>query len=335
MFSSPVLSVIIPTRNREGLLRECLEALGNQTLAASAYEILVIDDGSSDGTSALCRSITSRPVLRYLYMDHSGISAAKNLGIREARGTIVLFADDDDIADGRLLEEHLDTHRRYPDENVAVLGYTTWSPALAVSPMMEWVNEIGHLLFGYEEIPDGSVLNFEFFWGGRSSCKKALLATHGMFDETFMTIIEDIELGYRLSRVGLRVVLNRQAVSFMNRSMTFVEFCERSERQGEALLLLSQRHDDPVVADYCRRNLVNPDTGENIDTTEALECWSTLQRRLEGVQRRVHDIEAGLDSLQKGKTRVPIPDELGTLYQWTFSALRVRGAARAIGLEAD
>src|SRR5438067_2110749 len=68
----------------------------------------------------------------------------------------------------------------------------------------------------------------------------------------FASRIEDIELGYRLSRFGLRVVFHRSAISYMTRAPIFKEFCDRCERQGEALFLFSRLHDDPVVQKYCQ-----------------------------------------------------------------------------------
>src|SRR5204863_3808097 len=76
---------------------------------------------------------------------------------------------------------------------------------------------------------------------------------HGVFNRQFRAPgIEDIELGYRLSRFRLRVVFHRSAISYMTRAPTLKEFCDRCERQGEALFLFSRLHDDPIVQKYCQ-----------------------------------------------------------------------------------
>src|SRR5215471_4770612 len=195
--SSTEISVVIPTFDRASLLKGCLESLARQSIAHERYELIVVDDGSTDDTAEVCRRAADSMCLRYLRIDHGGISAAKNAGLAVARGPIVLFFDDDDVADERLLSEHLRTHHNHPQENVAVLGYTTWSPELEVTPLMEWLTEIGQFLFAYRDLTDGQVLDFTYFWGGRSSCKKSLLLKHGGFDERFRSAAEDIELGYR------------------------------------------------------------------------------------------------------------------------------------------
>src|SRR5205823_5817947 len=169
-----------------------------------------------------------------------------------SRGRILRFCDDDDIADSHLLEEHLKAHKQHPEENIAVLGYTTWAPTLSVTPLMHYVTDIRRFLFAYGDLKDGQMLDFTYFWGGRSSCKRSFLAKHGVFNRQFRTIVEDMELGYRLSKFGLRVVFHRPAVSYMARPLSFEEFCDRCERQGEALFLFSRLHDDPVVQQYCQ-----------------------------------------------------------------------------------
>src|SRR5260370_16156766 len=101
---SPVISVIIPTFNRAAMLRATLESFAAQSIPKNRYEVIVVDDGSKDATRGVCRDFASRIQLKYLHIDNSGTSAAKNTGILASRGKLLLFSDDDDIADRRLLE---------------------------------------------------------------------------------------------------------------------------------------------------------------------------------------------------------------------------------------
>jgi GT2 family glycosyltransferase/glycosyltransferase involved in cell wall biosynthesis len=250
---SPTISVIIPTFNRAGMLTNTLESFAAQSIPKNRYEVIVVDDGSKDATPKVCGDFASRIQLKYLHIDNSGTSAAKNTGVLASRGKILVFFDDDDIADHHLLDEHLKTHEHHQAENIAVLGYTTWAPTLSVTPLMRYVTDIGGFLFAYGGLKDGQTLDFTYLWAGRCSCKRSFLAKHGVFNRQFRAPgIEDIELGYRLSRFGLRVVFHRSAISYMTRTPTFEEFCDRCERQGEALFLFSRLHDDPVVQQYCQ-----------------------------------------------------------------------------------
>ena len=92
----PQFSVVICTYNRSQLLRGALDSVLGQD--ASDYELLVVDDGSEDDTADVVATFDS-PVVRYVRRPNGGLSAARNTGIKEARGQFVIFLDDDDRAD--------------------------------------------------------------------------------------------------------------------------------------------------------------------------------------------------------------------------------------------
>src|SRR4051812_9846129 len=95
--ATPLISVVIPTFNRAVLLRSSLDSLARQTLPATDYEVVVVNDGSADTTEDVCQEFASRMPMRYFYIKNSGISAAKNLGIFASSAPLILFFDDDDI----------------------------------------------------------------------------------------------------------------------------------------------------------------------------------------------------------------------------------------------
>jgi GT2 family glycosyltransferase len=152
-----------------------------------------------------------------------------------ARGPILVFLDDDDVAEPDLLVAHLAAHLAAPNPAVAVLGHTTLAPEIATLPVMCHVTEVGCQLFSYGWMQPGQMLDYTAFWGGRSSCKRSLLIRHGVFHPDFRFGCEDIELGWRLARQGLRVVYEPRARSVMIRALTFDAFCARSYRQGALL----------------------------------------------------------------------------------------------------
>jgi glycosyltransferase involved in cell wall biosynthesis len=315
--AAPRISVVIPTYNRADLLCASLESLTRQTLPADDFEVVVVNDGSSDATEAVCQEFADHVRLKYQYIKNSGISAAKNLGIFSSSAPLLLFFDDDDIASPTLLEEHLHAHEEYPDKNVAVLGYTAWAPWVEVTPVMEYIIDVGQQLFAYRNLRHGQRLDHTYFWGGRSSCKRAFLTAYGIFNQSFRAIIEDIELGYRLSKFNLIVVFDRRAVSHMVRPITFDDFCRRSERQGLALYLFSQLHDDPAVRQYCQ-------------VQEALSKWETARARLPNDIVRIKEIESILAGPAAWRTHAVI-QELQTLYKRSFAAFRFKGIVEAAG----
>jgi glycosyltransferase involved in cell wall biosynthesis len=107
----PFFSVVIATWNRAPLLPRALESLRLQTFPD--WEAIVVDDGSTDGTSEVMRSWLRDSRFRCLRQEHSGISAARNRGIAAAAGRWVTFLDSDDAYEA----EHLASRRRFIDEH--------------------------------------------------------------------------------------------------------------------------------------------------------------------------------------------------------------------------
>jgi glycosyltransferase involved in cell wall biosynthesis len=319
MSERPQISVVIPTHERAALLERTLESFTAQSLPPSQFEIVVVDDGSEDSTPEVCARLAADLPLRYFRIEKAGTSAAKNLGLFASQAPLVLFFDDDDLADTGLLEAHIELHQTHPEANVAVLGYTTWAPDLPVTPVMAHLTEVGQQMFSYNSIRDGEWLDHTYFWAGRLSCKRSLLVHHGVFDQDFEAI-EDIELGFRLAQHGLAVVYASAARSFMARAVTFDDFARRCVKHGRHLWLFSRRHDDVRVQSYCR-------------VAEALAKRASLERSLpEKVARvreleRLHEDEGGLDA--------EAYSELDELYRWCFEAFRTQGIAEAEAEEAE
>jgi len=299
-----------------------LGALCGQTLSPNQFEVLVIDDGSTDDTAAVCSAFESVLPLRYAMQANSGLGAAKNHGIALARAPIVVFLDDDDITESDFLEQHLRTHQDFPQEQYAVLGYTNLSAAVAVSPLMRFVTEIGCHLFSYASLHDGEALDFTHFWGGRSSCKRSLLMKHGVFNPVFRFGAEDIELGYRLSRFGLRVVYNQRAVSHMERILSFDDFCRRCYQQGRSNWVFSRLHREQSVRSWAQIEL-------------AVEDWLDIAP----MYGQILKVGRDLDRIATLRTKVGLPlDDLTTRllhrsYYAAFHASRVKGTVEQMQSE--
>jgi glycosyltransferase involved in cell wall biosynthesis len=246
----PNLSVVICTYNRAPLLARLLDSLCRQTLPAHYFEVVVINDGSVDDTETVVAAYASRLPLQYGYQGNGGPASARNRGLFLCRGDILLFLDDDNIPAETLLEEHLKTHRQFPARHYAVLGYMPLSPEISENPLMHYVTEIGQFLLSYPSLKHGDILDYRYFWGGSSSCKRSLLLEFGIFNPAFRFGCEDVELGYRLSRRGLRIVFNGNAISYVSMKMDFDAFCHRSERQGASSYIFSRLHPEPEIQHY-------------------------------------------------------------------------------------
>ena len=228
---TPQFTIIVPTYNRREILLKVLDGYKQQTAGAEILEILVIDDGSTDGTgpAVAAFSRTSPITIRYFSQQNKGPATARNWGIREAKGTLILLGDDDIIPAPTLVAEHLAWNRRYPADNFAILGHVSWSPEVHPTPFMEWLGREG-VLFGYGSLLPGKEVGFEHFYSCNLSVKREFLMKNGMFDENFRTSgHEDIELGYRLLNKGLCVLYNPDAIGYHYRHLSYAAACRRQE----------------------------------------------------------------------------------------------------------
>jgi hypothetical protein len=312
--SQPSLSAILCTFNRAELLSQTLESILGQTLDRSNFELIVIDDGSMDDTRKVVESFERRLPLRYAYQANAGLASAKNHGIYCSRAPLLLFLDDDDFCSLTLFEEHLKTHKHHPDNHFAVLGYTALDPTLARKLLLRYATEVGCYLFSYPDLKHGDVLDYTYFWGGRSSCKRKFLIEYGVFNPVFRFGCEDIELGYRLSKHNLKVVYNARAVSTMVRDISFDAFCSRLIRQGESEYVFSQLHPDAEVQKWT-------------EMIGAEEEWQRIESVYEAVVRSAKELDriANL-KLEMGLELDDITtDLLHRAYRNAFRACKLKG----------
>lgn len=240
-----LVSVIIPTHNRKKILKKCLNSLFNQTYNQFEYEIIVIDDGSTDDTEEAVKSMVSETPceLKYFRQEKKGPAAARNVGIRNAEGKIILFIGDDIIATPTLLEGHIKWHLQHPEDNVAVLGYVTWSPEIEITPFMKWL-ENGGPQFHFWQIKDEVEIDTQkyFYTSNISVKRKFLLEKNGFFDEEFpYAAYEDVELGYRLKKRGMVLKFNKEAVGYHYHYISLADTCRRMIKVGESGQLAAKK----------------------------------------------------------------------------------------------
>lgn len=122
-----LVSVIIPTYNRADLIREALDSVFAQTYRN--FEIVVIDDGSTDNTAEILRPLEEQGLLRYIYQKNAGEAAARNKGLFEAKGQYIAFLDSDDIFEPEKLEIQTAYLQKYPEIGLVHSGYIKFDNA--------------------------------------------------------------------------------------------------------------------------------------------------------------------------------------------------------------
>jgi glycosyltransferase involved in cell wall biosynthesis len=237
------LSVVIPTYNRCQTLERAMRGYMEQTAFQRIAEILVVDDGSTDATGEVVSRVSqeSSVAIRYFRQENKGPAAARNLGIREASSELILFTDDDIIPGPTLVAEHLEWHAQHPAREVVVLGNVDWDPNVGPTPFMEWYGSDG-ALFAYGHFHGKTDLDYMDFYTCNLSLKVQFLRDHGTFDEDFKTAAyEDIELAYRLRKVGMRLMYNSKAKAYHSQYISFDDACRRARKAVSARETFKQK----------------------------------------------------------------------------------------------
>jgi glycosyltransferase involved in cell wall biosynthesis len=150
--SLPTTSVIIPTFNRKDLLRETLNSLAQQTHPSDQFEVIVVDDGSTDGTVAITADAFPF-MLRYFWQSNQGDAAARNLGAQQSQADILVFLDDDILVESGYLTHLIQAHGM--SQNKIVIGTcnlwltetTLFSQSLDASPVLDQPDTVTEVPF--------------------------------------------------------------------------------------------------------------------------------------------------------------------------------------------
>jgi glycosyltransferase involved in cell wall biosynthesis len=268
MATAPACSVIIPTYNRAELLRRTLDSLVRQDLPKAAFEVLVVDDGSSDHTAELAESYQQSLALRYFFQPDEGwrVAQARNVGLAHAAGEVCVMVDSGVVLHSGCLRAHLDSHRQ-ADGPVAVVGYVYGfgcegaeaaemtrtlgfdDPDAGIALMRDtgrWIDvrEAFYAKYGddFGDLPAPWIL----YWTCNVSAPTERLRAVGGFDEQIRSWGgEDIDLGYRLHLDGVRFVLNRSASSIHYPHGSSLAVSMAGARAVHRYL--AQKHGTPVI----------------------------------------------------------------------------------------
>ncbi|MCG8590426.1 MAG: glycosyltransferase [Proteobacteria bacterium] len=320
------ISIVVPTRDRVGKLRKCVDSLAAQGAAGRVSELVVVDDGSRDETPRWLAAAATRPwpfPLKTVRLRHGGPARARNAGIARCRGDVVLFTGDDCVAAPGLLEAHLRAHTAADDDRVSILGHTTWLPSLEITPFMHY-QENGGSQFAYWRISDPADTGWSYYYTTNVSTPTRLLDVH-RFEERFPAArFEDMELGYRLEGSGHRIEYHKDALVWHDHPVTFDAFHSRCPGYGELAAFFHRLHPDPELA-------------RAIGIDDAREAGSWLERGLDEARRAVPRLEAALAGVDLESAAFGVRGTLAMLsdgYRLLIHAALVRGIRRALGLPA-
>jgi glycosyltransferase involved in cell wall biosynthesis len=201
-------SIVIPTYNRQPILEKCLRALENQRLTdrtVENYEVVVVDDGSTDGTLAWLKTHQAEfPHVVAYEQNHQGPSAARNLGVQQAKGDTIIFIDSDLVVTEQFLQSH-------------ATALKTEEKALNSDRLFTYGAVINTCNFENPTAEPYKITDFSaaYFATGNVAIAKKWLEQAGLFDTRFQLYgWEDLELGVRLKELGLKLVKCPAAVGY-------------------------------------------------------------------------------------------------------------------------
>lgn len=224
-----LVSVIVCTYNGGATLRACLESL--QKLRYPNHEVLVIDDGSTQDIASIVKPFAE---VRYLRQEHAGLSVARNRGMREARGSILAYTDDDCIVD----EDWLTYIAAGFDE---VKWVACGGPNIPPAPR----NSVEAVVAAAPGAPAHVMLNdneAEHLPGCNLAIRKSALEAIGGFREHYRTAGDDVDVCWRLRETGGHLRFMPGAMVWHHRRRTFKAYFGQQRGYGDAEALLMKDH---------------------------------------------------------------------------------------------
>lgn len=235
----PSVSIVMPTYQRRTVVSDAVGALGRLRYAGP-LEAIVVVDGATDGTAEALAGIATPFPLRVISQPNAGAASARNRGAREASGEVLLFLDDDMMADPDLVEQHAQSHREGAD---AVLGDIPIDPAsprnFLSAGVGAWAAERRRRL-----VETGEPTVFDMLTG-QLSVRRSVFEALGGFDGDFTRDgsfgDEDLDLGVRLLERH-RVVFNPQAISHQRYVVGYAAHLRQSRQTGMADVAFARKH---------------------------------------------------------------------------------------------
>jgi len=231
-------SIIIPTYNRINSLKRVVAALEKQVYPRADFEVVVISDGSTDGTAEFLNQLTTPLNLVAIQQENGGPASARNHGLQIACGDIIIFLDDDVIPQPTLIQEHM---RIFQEQGDHVIGLGPMITPLdhQLSPWVAWEQKMLVKQYDAMQRGDWAPTARQFYTGNSAAARQRLLDAGG-FDPTFKRA-EDVELAYRLADKGAVFVFNPDAVGYHYAERSFPSWLATPYAYGTNDVLFYQK----------------------------------------------------------------------------------------------
>ena len=304
------LSVIVTTHNRKEILLQALSCLCHQDLPLGHFEIIVIDDGSTDGTREVCEHLALPIPMTYRWCPHKGPAEARNVGLALAKAPLTLFLNDDSLVFSDTLRQHLLAHQHRASEKALVLGHFE-QPESSLTRALQAYLEASGEVFAFARMKSGGVYRGEFFYTCNASGPTDVFRDHGGFDTSFHRPIgEDTELGLRLDCAGYRVHYVPDARAIHAHPTDFKSLKKRQVAVAKATVKLFQRYPDLLA----RWGLTEKISRQSC--LRFLEMQRPQQERLEQQIARISNFDTRTEQGEKALDTLATIVPLANRYWW-------------------
>lgn len=263
----PLVSVIIPTYNSQDYIREAVDTVLKQTYAN--LEIIIVDSSTDDTKQALERYGEK---VRYFYQEPKGVSAARNFGLRQARGSLVAFQDADDRWLPGRIEAQILALRHFPDAALVFSDYAMFDHSGVILPSACWP----HFKIWLEEhrVTEGDLAYGQLYWelmlgNCIGTCAvlaaKDVLEEFGGFDETFKTC-EDLDLWLRVSTKHSFLYIDKVLAEYRVHSSGL----SGAQDTRDMTWALDRAR---VREKHLRADLVPQDLRSRVERLQGKDCW--------------------------------------------------------------
>jgi GT2 family glycosyltransferase len=240
---APEISVVVPTYQRRESVTRLLDAMARQSLPPAAYEVILVVDGSTDGTREMAERMRVPYRLRVLWQANRGRAAACNAGLRAAEGELVVILDDDMEPVPEFLAAHRRAHAAEP--RLGVVGAVPVRVEDEASPTASYIGAKfnRHL----EKLAGQTGFGLRDFYSGNFSARRSVLLEVGGFDEDFRIYgNEDLELSLRLAEAGVRLVFDPAAAARQHYGKDFAALARDTAAKGRTAVLLATKRPETI-----------------------------------------------------------------------------------------
>jgi lipopolysaccharide/colanic/teichoic acid biosynthesis glycosyltransferase/glycosyltransferase involved in cell wall biosynthesis len=232
---SPFVSVVVPAYNEARTIASCVAALQSQEYPRDCYEIIVVDDGSTDGTP----TIAAEAGATVIHQQRGRPAAARNAGIRAARGDLILFTDGDCAPLPDWIAALVDPFSQNEVAGCKGIYATRQQSLVARFVQLEYEDK-------YDRLYGQSYIDFVDTYS--AAYRRDVLVANNSFDERF-PYLEDQELSFRLARRGYRMVFQPDAIVFHNHAATLSDYFRKKFIIGFWKAQVIRRFPDRGVSD--------------------------------------------------------------------------------------